>query len=284
VRARAAALALLALAAGGCVPAESFFFAPERVDDHDLDHVEGDLGEPHPSIIAPADRREGFVETPHGAVHWVFARHPEATDVILYSHGTAVHLGRYWDRVERLWNLGFHVLIYDYPGYGRSEGEPGEAAVLASARAVRERLEGFDEIEGARVFLYGYSLGGAPSFDLAAAAERGEAPPVDGVIGEAVWCSVEDLFQDAAQVGLPGHYLTDLEMDNCARLAELRDTPVLLMHGTEDAVIPPRHLDLLLEAAPEALPVEARRVEGATHEDLPLVAEGYDAWIEAFAP
>lgn len=283
-RARIARVAVLVAGAwlAGCVPVDSFFFAPERADGYDFENVDGELTDPHPSTIGPALRREGFVSTEHGEVHWIFARHPDARDVVLYSHGNSHHIGYYWDRVERLHALGFHVLAYDYPGYGRSEGEPSDEAVYASARAVRRLLDGFEEAEGARVYAYGFSLGGAPSFELAAAGERGDVPPVDGVIGEAAWCSIEEVLRDGTQVGLQGHYLTDLEMDSCARLADLTSTPVLLMHGTEDAVILVRH-STLLERAADAVPIEVHRVEGATHADLPLVAaDDYDRWILDF--
>jgi hypothetical protein len=277
-----------AVGASACVPVEDFFFRPRApVDGYDFDGVDpdldGHLSEPHPSIVGPEDRREGFLETSHGAVHWVLAVRRGAPAVVLYSHGNAVHLGRYWDRVERLWSLGFHVLVYDYPGYGLSGGEPSEAAVLASARAVRAHLRRLPETAGAPVFAYGYSLGGVPTFDLAARGERGAGPPIDGVVAESTFCSIEELLSDNAQVGLPAHFATRLEMDNCAAAATLARTPVLLLHGDRDETVPIRHADLLRRAA-SGVDAELHRVEGASHRDLPRVAgKRYDAWIAAFA-
>jgi alpha-beta hydrolase superfamily lysophospholipase len=276
------------LVVSACVPVDSLFFRPRRpVDGYDFDgadpDLDGHLSEPHPSIVGPEDRREGFVETEHGAVHWVLARRRGATGVILYSHGNAVHLGRYWDRVERLWRLGFHVLVYDYPGYGLSSGEPSEEAVIASARAMREHLETLPETANARVFLYGYSLGGVPTFDLAARGDRGEGPPNAGVIAESTFCSIEDLLQDNAQVGLPATFATHLVMDNCAAAARLEKTPVLLIHGTEDQTVLAQHAALLEQAA-SGVRVDVHRVEGAGHRDVPRVAGAhYDDWVRAFA-
>lgn len=283
---RRVTLVALALSLAGCLDASSFFFAPRKVEGYDFDdrdpELDGDLSAPHPSIVGPSERREGFVHTSDGAIHWVLAIRPGAHDVILYSHGNSVHLGHYWDRVERLWSLGYSVMIYDYPGYGRSEGEPSEAGVFSAAQAVLEEIGAIPELAGARVWLYGYSLGGAPTFELAARSERGEAPPVAGVIGESVWCSVEDLLQDAAQFDLPASYFGDLRMDNCARFHELASAPVMLMHGTEDTVILVRHLTLF-ETTATRTTLEPHRVEGATHTDVPIVAgSAYDMWITAF--
>ena len=57
-------------------------------------------------------------------VHYVYAHRPDAAATVLFSHGTTWHLGRYWERAEALWERGLNVMIYDYPGYGRSTGEP----------------------------------------------------------------------------------------------------------------------------------------------------------------
>lgn len=269
----------------GCSAVQGIFFQPSApTDGYDFDAVDpdlaGDLTEPHASIIGPADRSEGFADTDAGRIHWVFARRDGATDAILYSHGNTAHLGRYWDRVERLWSLGHHVLVYDYPGYGLSEGEPTEAGAFDAAQAALEVLAAQPEVE--RVFLYGYSLGGAPTYELAARSERGDAPPIAGVISEAAWCSVEEVLRDGAQVGAPGHFVTDLVMDSCARVEELEATPLLMLHGTADETIPIRHLRLL-EAAAEGLDVRVERIAGASHIDVPIVAgDDYDRWVRGF--
>lgn len=267
----------------GCT-VDGLFFSPIAVDGYDFDSgrdpaLAGEISAPHPSRIDAAHRQEGWMRTGDGELHWVFARQDGTRDAILYSHGNSAHLGRYWDRVERLWALGYHVFIYDYPGYGRSEGSPSERGVFDAAQAALETLAARPDVD--RIWLYGYSLGGAPTFELAARAERGEAPAVGGVITEAAWCSAEDLLQDGALVNVPGHFATDLVMDSCARAAELRDTPLFLMHGTDDETIHVRQMGLLEQAA-RHVEVRAERIEGATHTDVPLRADRYDAWVRGF--
>lgn len=281
---RALAIASLALALGSCLQVDTFFFAGEPLDGYRWDEaapeLDGDLTDPHPSLVPAGDRLEGFATLDDGrAIHWVFAHRPGARTTILYSHGNGPHLGRFWDRVERLWELGYHVLIYDYPGYGRSDGGASEQGLYDAIDAVWDRtLEGLPDVDRADVLLYGQSLGGGPTLHLASRTHRDPIAP-RAVITESIWCSIEALIQDGAFLDLPRELLSHLEIDNCARLSELdHDTPVLLMHGSEDTTVPLRHARLLEAAA--RFPITVHVVDGARHADLPTVAgDQYGAWI-----
>jgi len=284
---RALALRVLAgaalLAAGGCTSLDPFLFKPETVDEYHWDEIDpqldGELTDPHPSLIGPTDRFEGFTEVNGRQVHYVFARRPGATDTIFYSHGNRKHLGRYWDRVELMWNLGYHVMVYDYPGFGRSEGEPTEEGIYENAEAVLDLLPTMPEVDPDRVWFFGYSLGGGPTYELAARAERGEALAPLGVISEAAFCSIATLVEDGAFLDLPPSYVTNFDFDNCAKAATLT-VPVLLIHGANDTFLVPRHARLLAESAPDAV---LHMVPGAEHSDIPLIAgDAYQDWIVDF--
>ncbi|UJR78442.1 alpha/beta hydrolase [Sandaracinus amylolyticus] len=280
------ALVIATLAFAACVQIETFFFAGRSIDAYRWDEaapeLDGDLSDAHPSIVPAADRIEGFVSLDdEREVHWVFARRPGATTTFVYSHGNGPHLGRFWDRVERLWELGHHVLIYDYPGYGRSTGESSEAALYESIDAIWEQVvPSIPEIDPERTLLYGHSLGGGPTFHLAARAQHASHRP-RGVIAESVWCSIEAQIQEGAFLDLPRELLAHLEIDNCARTAELdASTPITLLQGTEDDVTSPRQSELIESAATRA-PVTRILVEGAHHADLPNVAgDRYREWID----
>lgn len=267
-----------------CLQVDTFFFAGQPIDGYRWDEaapeLDGDLTDPHPSLVPESDRIEGFARLEDGrAIHWVFAHRPGARTTILYSHGNGPHLGRFWDRVERLWELGYHVLIYDYPGYGRSEGDASEQGLYDAIDAIWDQtLAGLPDADRADVMLYGQSLGGGPTLHLAARTHRDAIAP-RAVIGESIWCSIEALIQDGAFLDLPRELLSHLVIDNCARLSELDSgTPVLLMHGTRDTTVPVRHAHLLEAAA--TFPITVRIVDGAHHTDIPNVAgDDYGAWI-----
>jgi fermentation-respiration switch protein FrsA (DUF1100 family) len=308
-------LALATLTLLAACEVGDFFFAgtpaePYRFDESDP-QVDGDLSSPHPSIVPAALREEGFVVSGDGAsVHWVLARQPAgaASITVLYSHGNGPGIGRFWDRVEILWQLGFQVLIYDYPGFGRSSGEPSEPGMYEAAESVLALLAARADVDPSRVIFYGHSLGAAPTFELASRAERGEVI-VDrageslvvrpaAVVTESAWCSIEEMIRDGAFLDLPGELLSRLRFDNCARIAALRDVPVMLLHGDRDRIVPVRQL-ALLEGQAAASPI-VYVVPGATHVDVAVVgtprasitaaagvprpSEDYAGWLSAIVP
>lgn len=284
---RVSRLLLLAmpLALAGCVNLDSFLFNPEPVaEPYDFEAADfaGGLTEPHASLVPASHRNEGFATSAEGdSIHWVYARRDGARDTILYSHGNADHLRSYWERVEFLWEAGFNVLIYDYPGYGRSSGSPSEPGVLAAGEVAMDTLLAQPGVDASRVFLLGFSLGGGPSFHLAARGVRGEGPKVRGLLTEAVFCSVEALVQDGAFLDLPAGFVASVRFDNCARVEELDGLPVLLRHGADDGFVVPRHSELL--AARGGANVTLELVPGAKHSDIPLLlGDDYLAGIRAF--
>jgi fermentation-respiration switch protein FrsA (DUF1100 family) len=277
-----------ALALASCLGIDPFFFAARRVDGYRFDEpdpeLDGDLSAPHASLVPASLREEGFARTTRGDdVHWVLARQPagRARTTLLFSHGNGPHLGRSWDRVEVLWQLGYQVLAYDYPGFGRSTGEPSEAGLYEAAEAALAVLLARPDVDAARVVLYGHSLGGAPTFELAGRAQRSALGPASlagfvpfAVVGESAWCSIEAMIQDAAFLDLPRELLSRMRLDNCEDLAVLRGVPVMLLHGELDRVVPPRQLALLADGAAE--PPIAHLVPGAAHVDVTVVGEPWD--------
>ena len=284
---RRALWACLAFSLASCLEVPGFFFAGRPIDAYRWDEVDpaldGDLSDAHASLIPASAREERFVLTASGArIHVVYARHAGAP-TILYAHGNGEHLGRFWDRVERLHALGFSVVIYDYPGFGMSEGEASERGLYEAADAVASDLAADGETDLTRVFLYGYSLGAGPTTHLARALSApGSAFRPRGIVLEAAWCSIESLTQDAAGLDLPAEYLPgELRIDNCERARAVRGVPVLALHGDDDGVVPLAEGRRLARSFPEG--AEFVVVEGARHADLPLVwGAEYDARIVAF--
>jgi fermentation-respiration switch protein FrsA (DUF1100 family) len=262
--------------------------------------MDGDLSAPHPSIVPASLRDEGFVESELGdTIHWVLARQPEgeARGTIFFSHGNGPHLGRFWDRAELLWQLGFAVLVYDYPGFGRSSGRPSEPGLHAAARAALVMLAARPDVASGPIVLYGHSLGGAPTFELALATQRGDLDvPIAAVVGESVWCSIQEMIVDGAFLDLPRELLSDLRFDNCAALASLPGARVLLLHGARDRIVSARQLSLLVASA--AAPPEVHVVPDAGHVDVstvggvtstsaaaaPVASPDYAAWLGALTP
>ena len=301
-RSRYSPLALLLPAA--CLTVDPFFFDNREADEYRWDddpcdpQLQGELAEVehrrnggpppscHPSLVPPEDREEGFTPLPDGRqIHYVFAHRPGADTTVLFSHGTTWHLGRYWDRAELLWGMGYHVLIYDYPGYGRSEGEPDEAGVFAAAHTVLEDvLPRMPSVDLDRLVFMGYSLGGAPTYELALRASEGQLSVTPrAVISESTFCDATTFAHDVTRLDLPGQFLGEATWDNCGKIARLLpELPVLILHGTNDDFIVPVHADKLRDAA-TGDDVTLRWVEGSNHGELPVVGgQTYRQWIREF--
>ncbi len=102
-------------------------------------------------------------------LHGWYVPHAEAKAVVLIAHGNAGNLA------DRAWLLGqlnrrvqVGVMIFDYRGYGRSEGSPDEPGILADARAARAWLARRLQIREQDIVLMGRSLGSGVMVDLAA--------------------------------------------------------------------------------------------------------------------
>lgn len=186
---------------------------------------------------------------------------------VLYSHGNGGNIG---DRVgiARLLveQLGVGVFMYDYRGYGRSQGAPSEAGLVRDAVAARAALlrEG---VAAGRVVYLGRSLGAAVTVDLAL------AHPPRGVVLEAPFASVRAM----ANAVLPGAgYLFRTRWDSLAKIGGLR-SPLLVIHGEHDEVVPFAQGRALFEAAPE--PKTFVRLQGSRHYDLQSAwSEYWTAW------
>ncbi len=291
-----------ALSLASCVTLDGFLFNPSPVEEYRWDDDDpcdsqliGDIArgeherkggpEPacHPSRVPPEDRTEGFVDAAGNEIHYVYARRPGADTTIFYSHGNRDHIGNYWDRVELMWEMGFNVMIYDYPGYGRSTGEPDEAGVYAAAEAALDVLPTMPGVDPDRVFFFGYSLGGGPTYEMALRASRDELSiRPRGVASEAIFCSVEALVQDGAYTDLSREFLSDNEFDNCAKIGGIdEDIPIMVIHGAIDDFVVPRHAQMLRDAAGRE--IEFHSAPDAMHSDIPVMVENdYATWLTDF--
>jgi fermentation-respiration switch protein FrsA (DUF1100 family) len=189
-----------------------------------------------------------------------------ATYTILYSHGNGSDLGSIRPLLIALQQLGFSVFAYDYRGYGTSEGTPSEHKTYEDIAAAYQYLTEALRIPAKRIILYGHSVGSGPSLDLAT------RESVAGVILEGAFTST---FRVAMQISI----LPFDRFDNLSKIRAVR-SPILVIHGTEDRVIPFSHAKQLYKQANQ--PKQVVAIAGADHNDLMEVAglKYRDALIE----
>lgn len=159
---------------------------------------------------------------------------PGARWTLLYNHGNAGHIAGRVDLV-RNWQhqLGASVLIYDYPGFGRSTGVPDEKSCYAAAQAAYDWLRTEQKVPPEQLLLYGKSLG------CAMATEMALRNPHRALLLMSGFTSIPDMAQEMFPF-FPARWMARTHFDNAAKLSQYRGV-LLLAHGTDDPVIPYHH-------------------------------------------
>ncbi len=219
---------------------------------------------------APGGAEEVWFKTADGLklYGWLFhSQGRPASASVIYFHGNGGNLS-YCDWVgAELAARGFDVLIFDYRGYGRSEGEPtGERELYADADAAYDFMTKERGAHAARVVLYGQSLGAAAAIDLASRRECG------ALVIESGLSSAADMA-GAIMPWLPRFVrgLTKNKLDSVSKISRV-GCPVLVVHGERDELIPAEQGRRLFDAARG--PKRFQLIERAGHNDLPNVGGG----------
>jgi fermentation-respiration switch protein FrsA (DUF1100 family) len=153
--------------------------------------------------------------------------------------------------------LGISVLIFDYPGYGRSDGTPTEAGCYAAADAAYHWLTQTMKVPPEQLLLYGGSLGGGVAVDLAS------RHPHRALILVKTFTSIPDVAQ-SVYPWLPARWLVHNRFDNLEKIGRC-PRPLFVAHGTADRLIPFAHGQRLFEAAAE--PKRFLRMAEIDHND-----------------
>lgn len=180
---------------------------------------------------------------------------------IVYCHGNYQHLKYYWDRAEYLYKTGCNVFIFDYKGFGMSEGESTEESLYADGSAALQYVLNRPDVIDSNVVLYGFSLGNVVSFNLAA---KEFTPRV--FIAEAPFASGDALVKSGTVIDIPGSYVLNGEYNNAEKAKDIK-APFLLLYGTKDAKFPITQGEEIFNNANE--PKWFLKIEGAEHSTIP---------------
>jgi uncharacterized protein len=190
---------------------------------------------------------------------WFFASNKApAIATIIFFHGNGGNISNVGWVGQLLSSRGFNVLLIDYRGYGRSEGEVGgEQGLYADADAGYQYVTQTRGVAPESVAVYGQSLGTAVAADLAS------RRPCAALILESGFTSASDLAATVLPL-LPRrlHFLSRNRFESARKLAGVK-CPVLITHGDPDNTIPKEHGERLFAAANE--PKQLQIFPGAGH-------------------
>lgn len=227
--------------------------------------------------IENCDASEVFLNLKTGkTIHgWLFEV-PGATQAILFSHGNAGNLSSRIDLVSVLLQTGASVFVYDYEGFGKSNGAPSTEGICANGLAAFDYLVNEKMFSPQDIVVYGESLGAAVATYISSQRECG------GIILQSGFSSLRrialEIFPFLAV--FPGFLWPSQKLDNLSLLKQ-KHAPLLIIHGVNDCVVPYSHAERLFSQASD--PKQLLTLEETAHNNIfSTAAEPYRETIRAF--
>ena len=194
-------------------------------------------------------------------IHGWFAPADSAIATLVMAHGNAGNISHRIEVIRRLQNIGFNVLMFDYRGYGKSEGSPGESGIYKDGRAAFDFAGTLLGVDRNKIILWGTSLGGAVAVDVAT-----QRQPL-ALILESTFSSAKEVAR-VAYPFLPVHLVLRTELNSIGKISQIH-VPTLFIHGNRDSIIPFGLGRKLYEAA--NMPKEFYVIQGSDHNDTYFV-------------
>lgn len=184
-----------------------------------------------------------FVAEDEVQLHGWFIPKESAELTVLYFHGNAGNISGRLETIQLLHELGLNVFMFDYRGYGKSEGAPSEKGTYKDAQAAWKYLQTARAKPDSSIVIMGRSLGGSIAAWLSA-----RKSPVATII--------ESTFTSAADLGaelypwLPVRWMIRYEYNTLKNIKAV-ESPLFMAHSRDDQIVPFHHGKTLFEAAPE---------------------------------
>lgn len=212
------------------------------------------------------------------AIHGWYLPRTNARATLLFLHGNG---GNISDRLETLrlfHRLGLAVLIIDYRGYGRSDGEPSEQGTYLDAEAAWQWLVEQQRLAPEQIVIFGRSLGGAVAAWLA------QQHPAGALLLESTFTSLPDIGSELYPF-LPVRWLSRFQYATIQRLPSIH-SPLWVGHSPDDELVRYHHGQRLFTAGNE--PKQFFRMSGG-HNDGFLVSgaayrQSLDDFLRRFGP
>ena len=192
--------------------------------------------------------------------------------VLLFCHGNAGNISHRMESIRIFHEIGLSVFIFDYRGYGKSEGIASENGTYLDAEAAWEYLIIQKHYDASQITVFGRSIGASIAAKIAAAKNP------RALIVESSFTSITDLGAQLYPF-LPVRLLSRFRYDTLKYIKEVR-SPVLVIHSSEDEIIPFSHGEAIFKAANP--PKEFLEIQGSHNEGFWLSRTVYSKAIEKF--
>lgn len=183
-----------------------------------------------------------FIKTQDNVtIHGWLVKSTTARGTLLFFHGNAGNIGDRLEKIRLFHQMGLHVLIIDYRGYGKSQGRPSETGIYKDAVAAYDYLRTRQDISASKIVGYGASLGGAAAIDLATKRD------LTALIVDSSFTSAADMAKRVYPF-IPA-FLIRTKLDSLGKIHNIT-IPKLFIHSREDELVPFALGEKLYQAAP----------------------------------
>ena len=216
-----------------------FYFYVRYLEKNSLYYPTRQL-ESKPSDIGLSYEKVFFAAADNTKLHGWFVPAIDFKATVIFVHGNGGNISHRLDKIRVFNDLKVNLFIFDYRGYGKSDGVPGEKGLYMDVQAAYDYIQQKD-LNG-KIIIYGESLGGALAIDLASKTD------IDGLILEGAFTSVADMAK-IIYPWLPAALLKT-KFDSISKIPHVK-APKLHFHGEFDDIVPLSIGRRLFEAAKE---------------------------------
>jgi len=153
-----------------------------------------------------------------------------AEKTVYYFHGNGGDLTFFYPTIQYIWDLGYNVMAYDYPGYGRSDGFPYTSNILNASEEFFDYISQEKGIQLEDTIVWGYSIGTGVWVEWAKEKE------IDKVILFAAYSSRYDLSRQHYKYAIQKFFRMPNTFDSQKNIKDIT-VPVLLVHWNEDELV-----------------------------------------------
>lgn len=198
---------------------------------------------------------------------WFFKSGKKSKGTIIYFHGNSQNISAHFSFVSWLPKKGYNLFMFDYRGYGKSEGKPFRKGLYKDCTAALEYIFSRQDIDNNRIFLLGQSLGGAYAL---AVMKEDISKKLKGAAIDSAFYSYREIVKDKIAVvpvvsllKTPLSYICVSNDLSPEYILENVKIPVIVFHGTCDKVVPFRHGKMIYKGLPE--PKKFIEIPGGNH-------------------
>lgn len=200
---------------------------------------------------------------------YIPAKNSEPT--VLFCHGNGGNIFHRLDSINIFYNLGLSCFIFDYRGYGNSEGKPGEEGTYRDAQAAYKWLTKEKKVPADNIIIFGRSLGASIAAQLATKVKA------KALIVESAFTSYVDIGRKFYPY-MPVRWFAMFSYTTIDYIKNVH-CPIMIIHSRNDETVPFEFGLELYEAANE--PKEFIEISGSHNDDFLVSGENYKkAWTK----